>query len=118
MKESEEREGNPSESHKGVQSPRVRNSFSTLSFSRIDKRDLEILSLARDSPATLLTLSERMGISFVECLHRARRLLELGLLKRVDSVPGPEGLYLYLATRQPSPFRSIAQHPSRTELEW
>jgi len=76
------------------------SSFSPLSSSRLDNRDWEILSLARDRPTTLVNISERMDISFVECLERAKRLLRMDLLRKLDGSPRPDGLFLYLAVQR------------------
>ena len=74
--------------------------FSTPSSSRLDRKDLEILSHARDGPTTLLSVSQKTEISFVECLHRAKRLQRMSLLKKLDDSPRSDGLYLYLAVQR------------------
>ena len=70
------------------------------SSSGLDKRDKEIISFAGYRPATLLNISEKTDIPFVECLHRTKRLQKMGYLKRVEGAPDSAGLYLYLATRK------------------
>lgn len=74
--------------------------FSTPSSSRLDRKDLEILSHAGDGARTLLSVSEKTEMSFVECLHRAKRLQGMGLLKKLDDSPRSDGLFLYLAVRR------------------
>ena len=69
------------------------------SFSTLDDTDLEILSLTSSHPATLLKVCEKADISFVECLSRARRLQQKGLLKEVDGACGSAGMHLYVATQ-------------------
>ena len=83
-------------------SPSVRGKRvpSTPSLSRIDDRDSEILSLAREGPTTLLRISEKMDISFVECLRKAARLQQMGLLRRLDDAPRVNGLHSYIAAKK------------------
>lgn len=69
----------------------------------LDDKDSKILFLARDRPTTLLNISERTDLSFVECLHRARRLKEMGLLKRAGDTRDDDGLFLYIAGRKTDP---------------
>jgi hypothetical protein len=70
-----------------------------ISSSKIDRKDVEMLSIATDRPRTLLNICEKMDISFVECLRRASRLQRMGLLEKVGSVSEPAVLYLYVATK-------------------
>ncbi len=76
------------------------SSFSPLSSSRLDNGDREILSLARDCPVTMLSISEKTEMSFVECLHRAKSLQRMGLLRKLDGPPRSDGLFLYLAVQR------------------
>ncbi|MCK5291233.1 MAG: hypothetical protein KAR39_04345 [Thermoplasmata archaeon] len=99
MNESGERGGDSPGADKGVQSPRGKHA-SPPSLSRIDDRDSEILSLARDRPITVLSISEKMDASLVECLHRARRLQRIGLLMKLDDSSPHGRLHLYVATQR------------------
>ncbi len=99
MKESGERRGDSWGANEGVQSPRGRHVFPP-PLSRIDDRDSEILSLARDRPITVLSISEKMDVSLVECLHRSGKLQQMGLLKRAEDLPDSDGFYLYIATEE------------------
>lgn len=82
----------------GVQPTRVFDSFSS---PKLDDRDLEILSLVRDRPSTLLSISDRTNIPFVECLFRARTLQQRGLLRKLSDTCDANGLYLYVAEERP-----------------
>jgi hypothetical protein len=68
-----------------------------LSFSTVGKTDTELLSFFSERASTVKSVSAKVGISFMECLHRAKRLERIGLLKRIGNSPGTSGLYLYLA---------------------
>ncbi|MCK5292402.1 MAG: hypothetical protein KAR39_10350 [Thermoplasmata archaeon] len=70
-----------------------------LSSSKLGDADSEILSLASGCPITLISVSRKMDIPFVECLSRAKKLEEMGLLERLEGPSRPGGLLLYLATR-------------------
>ena len=70
-----------------------------LSSSKLGDTDSEILSLASGCPTTLMSVSRKMDIPFIECLSRARKLEEMGLLERLEGPSRPGGLLLYLATR-------------------
>lgn len=70
-----------------------------LSSSKLGDTDSKILSLASGCPITLMSLSEKTDIPFVECLSRAKKLEEMGLLERLEGPSRPRGLRLYLATR-------------------
>lgn len=70
------------------------------SSSQLDRKDLEILSHARDCPTTLLSVSERTEISFVECLHRANRLQRMGFLRKLEDPSRFGGLFLYIAVER------------------
>ena len=70
-----------------------------LSSSKLGDIDSEILSLASGCPITLMRLSKKIDIPFVECLSRAKKLEEMGLLERLEGPSRPRGLRLYLATR-------------------
>lgn len=76
----------------GVQPTRVFDSFSS---PKLDDGDLEILSLVRDRPSTLLSISNRTNIPFVECVLRARTLQQRGLLRKLSDACDANGLYLY-----------------------
>lgn len=69
------------------------------SSSKLGDTDSEILSLASGCPITLRSLSKKMDIPFAECLSRAKKLEEMGLLERLEGPSRPRGLRLYLATR-------------------
>lgn len=99
MNESGERGGGSQGAYKGVQSPRGKRVLPP-SLSRIDDRDSEILSLARDRPTTVLSISEKMDLSLVECLHRARELQRIGLLMKLEDPSPHSGLHLYVATQR------------------
>ncbi len=71
----------------------------TLSSSKLGGTDSEMLSLASGCPITLMSVSRKMDIPFVECLSRAEKLEEMGLLERLEGPSRPRGLLLYLATR-------------------
>lgn len=60
------------------------NSILAHSSSVLDDEDSNIISLTKDRQTTLLSVSERMDIFFVECLHRVQRLQRMGLLKRIE----------------------------------
>jgi hypothetical protein len=64
---------------------------------KLDDRDKEILSLVRDRPSTLLSISDKTNIPFVECLFRARNLQHRGLLRKLSDTCNANGLYLYVA---------------------
>jgi len=100
MKESGGGEENSQKAVQGPPSSAVESILSPLSSTRLDKRDSEILSLARDRPTTLVNISERMDISFVECLERAQRLQRMGLLRKLDDPLRSDGLFLYLAVQR------------------
>ncbi len=68
------------------------------SFSTLDDKDSEILSLTTDCPMTLTRIAMETDISFVECLRRVRDLQRIGLIKRVGDLSEPAELYLYAAT--------------------
>lgn len=70
------------------------------SSSTPDRTDEKILTLATDHPVTLLNISKRVDIPFVEGLRRVRWLEDVGLLKKVGDVSEPATLHLYLTTRQ------------------
>ena len=70
-----------------------------LSSSKLGDTDSEILSLASGCPITLMSVSRKMDIPFIECLSRAKKLEEMGLLERLEGPSRPGGLRLYLATR-------------------
>ncbi len=97
MRKSGGREGGSSSVRQDSPFPDSQRGYS---FSTLDDKDSEILSLARDCPITLLSISEKMDISFVECLERAKRLQRLGLLVKTDDSPRYGGLHLYVATRR------------------
>lgn len=67
-----------------------------ISSSTLDETDVEILSLMRNRPMTILNVAERMDMPFVECLLRARKLWRLELLERVDAEPEEIGLHRYM----------------------
>ncbi|MEE9223401.1 MAG: hypothetical protein V3U51_01450 [Thermoplasmata archaeon] len=46
-----------------------------------------------------MSVSRKMDIPFIECLSRAKKLEEMGLLERLEGPSRPGGLLLYLATR-------------------
>lgn len=73
----------------------------------LDDKDSKILSLTRDRPTTMLNMSEKMDVSFVECLHRVQRLRRMGLLKRIEGEHHTAGLHLYAATHEDIRIRSI-----------
>jgi len=100
MKGSGEKGGDSSGANKGVQSPRGKHILSALSLSRIDDKDSEILSLAGDRPTTVLSISEKMDVPFVECLRRAKRLQRIGLLSKLDDSSPHGRLHLYVATQR------------------
>lgn len=49
---------------------------------------------------TVLSISKKMEISFVECLSRATKLKEMGLLRRASDARDDDGLFLYVAGRR------------------
>ena len=98
MKENGEGEGASFEGYRDGPSSTPKSNSPAPSSSVIDDRDSKILSLTRDRPTTMLNMSERMDISFVECLHRVQRLQRMGLLKRIEGEHHTAGLHLYAAT--------------------
>lgn len=66
------------------------------SSSRLDYKDLEILSLTKSRPITLLSVAQKADMSFIECLKRAERLQRMGLIKKLDDSLCPDGLYSYI----------------------
>jgi hypothetical protein len=64
---------------------------------KLDAKDKEILSLVKDRPSTLLAISDKTNIPFVECMFRARQLRQRGLLKKLSETCDANGLYLYVA---------------------
>jgi hypothetical protein len=95
MKENGEREEASREGYQDGPSSTPKLDSPAPSSSVLDDRDSKILSLTRDRPTTMLSMSERMEISFVECLHRVQRLQRMGLLKRIESERHTAGLHLY-----------------------
>lgn len=94
VKETKGREATRPRGFEHIPSARVFHGFSS---PKLDQRDREILSTVRGNPMTILRVSEKMHIPFVECLKRARKLLTLNLLERVDAEPEEVGLYRYAA---------------------
>ncbi|TET91581.1 MAG: Lrp/AsnC family transcriptional regulator [Methanomassiliicoccales archaeon] len=70
---------------------------SGLSSSELGEKDSEILSLTTNCPVTMLRISQKTDIPFVECLFRARNLQDMGLLRKLSDKCNAHGLYLYLA---------------------
>lgn len=97
MKENGEGEETSSEGYQDGPSSTPKFDSLILSSSVLDDRDSKILSHTRSRPATLLSVSEKADMSFVECLKRAKRLQRMGFLKRLDDPSCPDGLYLYIA---------------------
>lgn len=94
------RKEDPQKAAQGTPSSTVESDFSPFSSSQLDNSDSKILSLARDCPVTLLRISRRTDIPFVECLRRAVRLERVGLLEKVGEVSEPAKLHLYVATQE------------------
>lgn len=69
------------------------------SSSHLDEMDVEILSLIKDRPMTILHLSERMDIPFLEGLARMRKLWKMGFLERAHAEDEEIGLYRYSVIR-------------------
>ncbi|TET90462.1 MAG: Lrp/AsnC family transcriptional regulator [Methanomassiliicoccales archaeon] len=80
-----------------------------LSSSTPDGTDEKILTLAADRPVTLLNISKRIDIPFVECLRRVRDLERKGFLERIGDLCEPAQLHLYVATKQGSGQRNDVQ---------
>jgi hypothetical protein len=97
MKENGERECAPSEGYQDDPSSTPKQNSPIPPSSVLDDKDSEILSLTRDRPTTMLSISERMDISFIECLHRIQRLQRMDLLKRIEGKRHTAGLHLYVA---------------------
>jgi hypothetical protein len=97
MRKTGGREGSCSSEPHQIPNPAAQRGFSS---SELDSTDQEILSLVRNRPLTLLTISERMEISFVECLSRATKLKEMNLLTRAGDTRDDDGLFLYIAGRK------------------
>lgn len=76
----------------GVQYPEVSRSISS---SPLEEGDTDISSLIEDNPMTILCISEKLDIPFIDCLLRTRRLWRMGLLERIDAEPDSVGLYRY-----------------------
>lgn len=95
MRKSGGREKEKSPVHQGAPHGKF---HSGLSSSELDEKDFEMLVLAADGPTTLLHLSEKMDIFFVECLGRARKLRGMGLLKRIETPHRSDGMNLYVTT--------------------
>lgn len=95
MKENGEGEETSSEGYQDGPSSTPKLDSPVPSSSVLDDRDSKILSLTRNRPTTMLNMSERMDISFVECLHRVQRLQRMGLLKRIEGEHRTAGLRLY-----------------------
>ncbi len=98
MKENGEKEEASFEGYRDAPSSTPKSDSPASSSSVLDDRDSKILSLTRDRPTTMLNMSEKMDISFVECLHRVQRLQRMGLLKRIEGERHTAGLHLYAAT--------------------
>jgi DNA-binding Lrp family transcriptional regulator len=77
--------------------PPLPEAFGRYSSSPLDETDIEILSLVKDRPMTILNVAENMDISFIEGLTRTRKLWKLNLLERIDAELGEIGLYRYSA---------------------
>jgi hypothetical protein len=89
------REASSSDGGRGVRS----RGLEDFSSPKLDDRDKEILSVVKDRPSTLLKISERTNIPFVETLFRARSLRRRGLLRKLGGECDSNGLYLYVADR-------------------
>jgi hypothetical protein len=97
MRKNGERERGPTEA-RDINPPQESSRRKrALSFSTVGKTDTELLSFFMGRASTVLSASKKVDISFVECLHRAKRLESVGLLKRIDNPPLTRGLYLYIA---------------------
>lgn len=69
-----------------------------LSSYHLKETDAQILEMAAGCPTTLMRIAKSLELPYVECLKRAKRLEERGLLRRLDGPSRPGGLHLYIAT--------------------
>jgi hypothetical protein len=100
MRKSGGREGSCSSVPQQIPLPAAQRGFSS---SELDSTDQGILSLVRNRPLTVLGISKKMEISFIECLSRATKLKEMSLLKRAGDTRDDDGLFLYIARRKADP---------------